>query len=548
MHWLNDLWTSTGAAHQMFALTLVAATGLALGMARLKGVGLGVAGVLFSGLTLSYFGLQANGHVIEFVRDFGLILFLFSIGLQLGPGFFTSLRHDGFKLNMLAATNVFVGVGICLAIWAFSGISTPAALGILSGATTNTPSLAAAQQVFAGTETGDAAIELQGLSYALAYPFGIAGVIITMLLARRFRPRGGEKSSATAAKGPSVEVLNLEVKNPALEGQLLAEAFAGCKGVTISRIHHEGAVSVPGPDTQLHTGDILLAVGETAGLTQARLLAGGVSGKDIRGINGPILCRRAIVTHREVLGKSLAHLALRERHGVVITRLLRHGMEIVPDAATKLQFGDVLMLVGSGDAIADAVKKLGDSQKELDHAKIGPFFFGICLGILLGSIPIMLPGLPAPLKLGLAGGPLVVALLLGRLGSFGKIVWYVPNNAALALREIGIVLFLACVGLKSGDQFFQYILDGRGLIFMGLGVAMTFVPVFITAFLARVFARLSVAETCGMLAGSMTDPPALAYAQQVHEGNTTSLAYASVYPLTMLLRVMSVQCMALLLP
>jgi putative transport protein len=547
MYWLTDLWNGAGSAHQLFALALVAACGLALGRLQLKGVGLGVAGVLFAGLTLSYLGLQADGHVIEFVRDFGLILFIFSIGLQLGPGFFTSLRHDGFKLNALATLNVALGVGVCLCVWATAGIPLPAALGLLSGATTNTPSLAAAQQVFGATAGGDEATKLQGLSYALAYPFGIAGVIIAMLLAKRFLPRGGERHESNAPKAPPVCVLNLEVRNPALAGQPLASTFAACKGVTISRIGHASAVSVPTADTVLQSGDILLAVGEAAGLEQARLLAGGVSETDLRSVNGPVLTRRAIVTHREVLGKSLAHLQLRERHGVVVTRLVRHGLEIVPDASTRLQFGDVLLLVGTADSLTDAVHRLGDSQKELEHTRVGPLFFGICLGVVVGMIPIMLPGLPAPLRLGLAGGPLIVALLLGRLGTFGKMVWYVPNNAALALREIGIVLFLACVGLKSGDQFFQYLIDGRGLGLMALGTVMTFIPIIITALIARIFARMAVPETCGMLAGAMTDPPALAYAQQVHEGNSTALAYATVYPLTMLLRILSVQCMALLL-
>lgn len=547
MRWLIELWSGAGTAHQLFALALVATSGLALGRIQIKGVGLGVAGVLFSGLTLSYLGLRADGHVVEFVREFGLILFVFSIGLQLGPGFFSSLRRDGLKLNVLAACNVALGVAMCLAVWAWGRVPTPAALGLLSGATTNTPSLAAAQQVFSEAKAADEVLQVQGLSYALAYPLGIAGVIASMLLAKRFTPRAGAEATPVPAS-PTMHVLHLAVRNPALAGQSLSSAFSSCRSVTISRLGRAGRVVVPAPDLRLQEGDVLLAVGESAALEQARLVAGGVSDIDLRVAEGPVVSRRMIVTHREVIGRTLGSLGLRERRGVAATRLVRHGVELVPDTAVRLQFGDVLMLVGTSDAITDVARLLGDAPKELDHARIGPLFFGICLGVLLGVIPVALPGLPAPLRLGLAGGPLVVALLLGRLGSVGRIVWYVPHNASLALREIGIVLFLACVGLKSGDRFFEYLLDGRGLDWMAWGALITCVPVFLTAFLARAWLGLSVPETCGVLAGAMTDPPALAYAQQVHEGNRPALAYATVYPLTMLLRVLSVQCLALFLP
>jgi putative transport protein len=352
-------------AHQLFALALVAAFGLALGNLRICGVGLGVAGVLFSGLALAYLGLGADGHIIEFVRDFGLILFIFSIGLQLGPGFFTSLRHEGLRLNALAALNVALGVAVCLGLLHMAGLDAPVALGLLSGATTNTPSLAAAQQVFGAAEGGDAAMQLQGLSYALAYPFGIGGIIVTMLLARRFRPRKGERKAPDVQKGPPVDAQNLEVLNPGLAGLTLAEAFDACKGLTISRLGRGDTVTIPRPDTILQPGDILLAVGDYAGLKQARMIAGGVSTKELRAKEGPVTNRRVIVTHAEVLGRTLAALQLRQRHGVVVTRLVRHGLEIVPDAGTRLQFGDVVMLVGTGESVADAAQRLGDSKKEL---------------------------------------------------------------------------------------------------------------------------------------------------------------------------------------
>jgi putative transport protein len=543
MHWLADLWNGAGTAHLLFAFSLAAAAGLALGRLRLKGIGLGVAGVLFAGLILSWAGLDADGPVLDFVREFGLILFIFSIGLQLGPGFFTSLRSEGMKLNLLAVLNVATGLAVCGTFLFFSLAPAPVALGLLSGATTNTPSLAAAQQVFAAS--GDA-VKLQGMSYALAYPFGIAGIIITMLLLRHFSPRGGIPAE-TKQPRPKVGVLNLCIVNPALEGHPLSTAFRQCRGVTFSRIGRDGTVRVPSPDEILKNGDVLLAVGELSALEQARLLAGGVSTTDLRMIGGPILNKRAIVTHTEVLGKTLAALSIRQKHCVAATRLVRHGVEIVPDAATRLQFGDVVTLVGTEKEIAEVAGMFGDSMKELEHTRVGPLFFGISLGVILGMLPIALPGLPAPVKFGLAGGPLIVALFLGRLGTLGRIVWYVPNNAALALREIGITLFLAAVGLKSGSEFFTYLLSLQGLQWMAMGAAITILPLLATAIVGRVFLRVPVPEMCGVLAGAMTDPPALAYAQQVHEGNATSLAYATVYPLTMLLRVMTVQCLALYL-
>ena len=543
MHWLTDLWNGTGTAHLLFAFSLVAASGLALGRLRVKGIGLGVAGVLFAGLVFAWAGLDADGPVLDFVREFGLILFIFSIGLQLGPGFFTSLRNEGLKLNLLAVLNVTFGLAAFGAILYFALAPAPVALGLIAGATTNTPSLAAAQQVYAAS--GDA-VRLQGMSYALAYPFGIGGIIITMLLLRHFSPRGKGISETPRAK-PKVGVLNLKIVNPALEGQSLSAAFTQCRGATFSRIGRDGTVRVPTPDEKLKTGDILLAVGESSALEQARLLAGGVSTTDLRAVGGPILGKRAIVTHTEVLGKTLAALSIRQKHCVAATRLVRHGIEIVPDATTRLQFGDVVTLVGTEKEIAEVAGMFGDSMKELEHTRVGPFFFGVSLGVILGMLPIALPGLPAPVKFGLAGGPLIVALLLGRLGTFGKIVWYVPNNAALALREIGITLFLACVGLKSGGEFFTYLMSFQGLQWMAMGAAITILPLLATAIVGRVFLRVPVPEMCGVLAGSMTDPPALAYAQQVHEGNAASLAYATVYPLTMLLRVMTVQCLALYL-
>ncbi|OAM87337.1 putative transporter [Termitidicoccus mucosus] len=544
--WLR-FWEHSTAGHQLIAFALVAAGGLALSRLRIGKVSVGIAGVLFAGLVFARSGVRVEHHVLEFIREFGLILFVFSIGLQLGPGFFSSLRRTGLKLNLLAAGNVLLGVAVCVVILHLSGMPLPVAAGLLSGATTNTPSLAAAQQALVEIGAGDEAVQTQGVAYALAYPFGVCGVIIAMFAARRFVARrlpasgAAEAASPMAREEPKVGRANLEVRNPGLAGSTIAGSFAKVRGLNVSRLRRGDTLCVPTPAHVLAAGDQLLVVGLPDALAQARMLAGGEAAQDLRELDGPVINRRVIVTHREVIGKNFTTLQLQARFGVAATRLSRHGMEFAPEPGLRVQFGDILTLVGTSDAIAETARLLGDSPKELDHTRVGPFFLGILLGVLLGMVPVALPGLPAPVRLGLAGGPLVVAILLGRLGSIGPMVWYVPPNASLALREIGIVLFLACVGLKSGDMFFQYLFSVQGLGWMALGTAITLVPVMFTAWMARRFARLPLPETCGLLAGSMTDPPALAFAQQTHEGTGTSVAYATVYPLVMLLRVLTAQ-------
>lgn len=547
MAWLDSLLHGTHAAHTILVVSLTVALGLAIGAHRVRNLGLGVAGVLFAGLLLGHFGLHVEGEVLEFIREFGLILFVFSIGLQLGPGFFASLRRSGLALNGLAALNVALGAAVCAAIALLTSTGLPAAVGLFSGATTNTPSLAAAQQALALTGAGEDALKAQGMAYALAYPFGIIGTILAMVLARHFLAPRRERTAPSGEAGPGLDNRNFEVRNPALVGQSLGSIAALARGATISRIGRGGEVSVASPGTLLQAGDVLHAVGRPAALETLRLLAGAEAAVDLRGVAGPLVNRRAIVTHREAIGTPLGQLGLQERHGVVATRLVRGALELVPEPSLRLQFGDVLMLVGAETGVAAAAADLGNSPKELDHARIGPLFLGIVIGVVVGSIPFAIPGLSTPVRLGLAGGPLIVAILLSRLGSLGPLVWYVPPNANHVIREIGIALFLACVGLKSGDRFLTTLLDGPGLTWIALGAILTFAPLLVTGFLARRILRLPHPETCGLLAGSMTDPPALAFAQQIHDGTRPAVTYATVYPLVMLLRVVGAQLLVLLL-
>ncbi len=553
MDWLTTLFTTDSVARTVILLGIAGASGIALGKIRLFGISLGVAGVLFTGLILGHFKLTFDHHVLEFVREFGLILFVYTLGLQIGPGFFGSLRSRGLLLNGFAAAIVLLGAAIA-AFWIYSGKTPVAAgVGLFSGATTNTPSLAAAQQALKQLEAPADAAAIQGLAYAVAYPFGIIGIILTMLgLRALFRidvaAEVAAAESANKPNRPKPTTRNFEVRNANLTHVPLAKipGLAG-SGVVISRLSRAGHVQVAAPDTPLQLGDILHAVGPDAGLDSLRIVVGGEAGIDLKIAPGPVTNRRLLVTKGDVLGKPLVELTTFDQHQVVITRVTRGGMEFTPSANLKLQFGDILMAVGEAPQIDAVAAVVGNSPKALETPQPIPFFIGIALGVLFGSIPVMLPGLPAPVKLGLAGGPLVVAILLSRLTNTRSLVWHMPPTANLMLREIGITLFLAAVGIKSGEKFVEVLLGGDGPRWMLFGAVITIVPLLLIGVIARAWKKLNYAELCGLLAGSMTDPPALAFAHQVTNSDAPAVAYATVYPLTMLLRVFSAQLIVFLL-
>lgn len=553
MDWLNQLFAVESAARTVVVLGMAGAAGAALGKIKVFGVSLGVAGVLFVGLLLGHFKLSFDAHVLEFVREFGLIIFVYSLGLQIGPGFFGSLRSRGLMLNGYAAAIVLLGSAIACA-WILSGrISLPAGVGLLSGATTNTPSLAAAQQALKQVGAVDDAAAVQGLAYAVAYPFGIIGIILTMLLVRRvFRVDVvAEVAAAERAHRPSRPLpttRNFEVRNANLVGRPLGKVpgLSG-SGVVVSRFSRDGVVEVARPDTLLHLGDILHAVGPEEGLDALRVVVGAEAGVDLKTLPGRVTNRRLIVTHSAVFGRELGEVAAFAEHQVVVTRVTRGGIEFTPLPGVRLQFGDVLMVVGEAPQIDAVAAIVGNSNAALNSPQPIPFFLGIALGVIVGSIPLALPGLPAAVKLGLAGGPLVVAILLSRLANTGPLVWYLPANANHMLREVGITLFLAAVGLKSGEKFLQVLLGGDGLTWFLLGASITAVPLVLVGLVARAWKKLNFAELCGVLAGSMTDPPALAFAQQTTGSDAPAVSYATVYPLTMLLRVFTGQLLVFLL-
>ena len=538
-------------------LALVAVIGLWIGHFKIKGVGLGIGGVLFGGILVAHFttqyGIKLDSHTLHFVQEFGLILFVYTIGIQVGPGFFASLRKSGLTLNGLGILIVALGAVVTILIYKLADIPLDVALGIYSGAVTNTPSLGAGQQILSELGMSQTTSNM-GMAYAMAYPFGICGILLSMWLIRLFFKIKVDEEAANFEKesGHDKEALksmSLKVTNTNLNGIHLIEIPGfDDEDVVCSRLKRGELVIVPKADTDVQLGDILHLVGNPEGLKKMHLIIGEEVDIPVASLSGEIRSERVVVTNEKVLGKQICHLGIHQKYGVVISRLNRAGVELVPTAHTTLQFGDVLHMVGKTDILNQAISVIGNAKQKLLQVQMLPVFIGIGLGVLLGSIPFYIPGFPVALKLGLAGGPLVVALILARIGSIGKLYWFMPPSANLALREIGIVLFLAVVGLKSGGSFVDTLTNGSGLEWMGYGIFITLVPLMIVGIIARLYVKLNYLSLCGLLAGSMTDPPALAFANELKEGSgAAALSYATVYPLTMFLRIISPQLLAILL-
>ena len=536
-------------------LSLVAIIGLWIGNWRIYGVGLGIGGVLFGGIAIGHFaklyGLEVNLHTLEFIREFGLILFVYTIGIQVGPGFFASLRTSGLKLNLFAALLVVLGCIVAVILHKIWGIPLPVILGTYSGAVTNTPSLGAGQLML--SELG-ADSNVMTLSYAVAYPFGICGILLSMWLIR-FVFRINVDSEARLYQQQSglghgnLQTMNIEIRNSNLSGLTLQEIPDLEEGeVVCSRLKRGEVLMVPKPDTVVQLGDLLHLVGDKKALKKVRLVIGEEVATSLSTQGTELRVERVVVTNEKVLGKTLGDLELKSKFDVVVSRLNRAGIELVPGSGSSLQFGDILNLVGRPESIEAVAGLVGNAQHKLQQVQMLPVFLGIGLGVIVGSIPFYIPGFSAALKLGLAGGPLVVALILSRIGSIGKLYWFMPPSANLALREIGIVLFLSVVGLKSGGEFVSTLVDGDGLLWMACGAVITLLPLLVVGFLARVFGKINYLSLFGMLAGSMTDPPALAFANAMHPtSDAAALSYATVYPMVMFLRIISPQLLVILL-
>ena len=538
-------------------LALVAVVGLWIGNVKIRGVGFGIGGVLFGGIIVGHFvdqaGVTLSSPMLHFIQEFGLILFVYTIGIQVGPGFFASLRVSGLRLNLFAILIVILGGLVTAVLHKLFNIPLPVVLGIFSGAVTNTPALGAGQQILRDLGVPFEVVDQMGMSYAMAYPFGICGILLTMWLVRLFFRINIEKEAQrfeeSSGNGHAhLHTINVRVENPNLNQMAIQDVpMLNSDNIVCSRLKRGELLMVPAPGTLIQAGDLLHLVGRPEDLHNAQLVIGQEVATSLSTRGTDLKVERVVVTNEKVLGKKIRDLHVKQRYDVVISRLNRAGVELVASSSASLQFGDILNLVGRPEAIDAVAAELGNAQQKLQQVQMLPVFIGIGLGVLLGSIPLFIPGFPAALKLGLAGGPLIMALILGRIGSIGKLYWFMPPSANLALRELGIVLFLSVVGLKSGGDFIHTLVDGEGLSWIGYGALITAVPLITVGILARMLAKMNYLTMCGMLAGSMTDPPALAFANNLHPtSGAAALSYATVYPLVMFLRIITPQLLAVL--
>ncbi len=553
MEWLSDLIRNDSVAHTVLLYCVIIILGVFLGKRKIFGVSLGITFVLFAGIAIGHFGFSANQHVIDFLRDFGLILFVFFIGLQVGPGFFSSFRKGGLSLNLIALVIVLLGAVTTITIHYATGTSMPMLAGIMSGAVTNTPGLGAAQTALSQLmeKSPGAVVPEISLGYAIAYPFGILGVILSMIFIKRiFRIDLAEEIAAFEEElHPSdtiPEKASILVSNPDVFNRSILEISKSLKpGVVISRILQNGNLHAATSETIVRENDIVLVVAQRILLEEVVGIFGTLSSMDLASGPGRLVSRRILVTNGDVVGRSLGSLKLRTLYNINITRVHRSDIEFIASPGLRIQMGDRLTVVGEEKSVMIVADQLGNSLRRLKEPNVIPLFTGILLGVVLGSIPFSIPGVSHPIKLGLAGGPLIVAILISRFGYKISLISYTTSSVNLMLREIGIVLFLASVGLNSGGKFVPAIVSGEGFVWMGYGALITLLPLLLTGILTRAVLKKNYLELCGLLSGSMTDPPALAYANSIAQSEAPSIAYATVYPLTMFLRIFIAQILIL---
>ncbi|HOH95838.1 MAG TPA: putative transporter [Candidatus Enterocola sp.] len=550
MEWLINLLTNESIAHTLLLYSFIIAFGVFLGKVKIFGISLGVTFVLFVGIIVGHFGFTVNSTVLEFIKEFGLILFIYTIGLQVGPGFFSSFKKGGMVLNTLACGIVILGIITAISIYYIANdrIPFPMIVGIMSGAVTNTPGLGAAEEALRQIHYTGSSI---GLGYAVAYPLGVVGIILSMVLIRvLFRIKLDNESEKLISQDDNAkevpERMTLKITNKAIEGKTMKE----CRNLVgrdfiISRMIENDTIVIPAGNTVLHTGNIILVVTTSHNAESVRTFLGEEIEYKWEDDDSKLVSRRIVITQDSINGKTIGSLKLRSVLGVNITRVNRSGIDLLATPSLILQVGDRVMVVGPLDAIKRAEKILGNTLKRLNEPHIISIFIGILTGILVGSIPFYFPGMPMPAKLGLAGGPLIVAILVGRFGYKIKLITFTTQSANLMLREIGICLFLASVGLSSGSEFFKTVLSGDGLLWIGCGFLITIIPAIIIGIISRSCFKLNYYTIMGLIAGSMTDPPALAYASSTANNDAPAIAYSTVYPLTMFLRIISAQVLIL---
>lgn len=556
MNWLIDLFWGDGIAHTVLLFAAVIALGIALGKIKIFGISLGITFVLFVGILLGHFGFKVNHEILHFMKEFGLILFVYSVGLQVGPGFFASFKKGGITLNMLAASIVLIGVITTIILHYITDIPMQTMVGILSGAVTNTPGLGAAQQAFADMNNG-VGDETIAMGYAVAYPLAVVGIIITIISLKYIFRVNLEKetqdlNSNSSSKNEKIELISLEVTNPSVCGKDLHEIHQLIeRKFIVSRVlHHEdNKIEIASSKTILYENDKIF-IATTPKNTEAVVAFLGnpikMNQEEWDMLDKHLVSRRILITKSGVNGKSIRQLNLRNTFGINITRVNRSGVDLIADPSLQLHVGDRVTVVGAESAIKNVENVLGNQMKRLNEPNLISIFIGIFLGVLIGSIPFHFPGIPQPVKLGLAGGPLIVAILISIFGPKYHLVTYTTMSANLMLREVGICLFLACVGIGAGENFVSTIVNDGGLKWVGYGVIITLVPLITVGIIGRTIFKVNYFTLMGLLAGSCTDPPALAFSNSSAGNDAPSVSYATVYPLTMFLRVLSAQLLILL--
>lgn len=554
--WFNEIIFGSGVAHSIFAIALTIAIGLCLGKIKIFGVSLGVTWILFSGIFFSHFGVRLDPEIAHFTKEFGLILFVYSIGLQVGPSFFSSLGKGGFSLNMLALGIVFLGCVTTYIVHLVTKTDLVTMVGIMSGAVTNTPGLGAAQQTYR---------DITGLSgqniasgYATAYPLGVVGIILTMILfkytadKRKTKNPNEAQQSDKNSEEAQVETqrINVRVANQGIFGQTIAEMSKIVnRPFVISRVmHQDGNIEVGLSDLKLQEGDVLRIIAKPEAVKAVIACIGKAEHIDAsiwEKESTELVSLRLVVTKERVNGVKIGDLSIRELHEVTVTRVNRAGVDLLATSSIRLQLGDRITVVGKKESVNKLASLLGNSMKRLDMPNLFPIFLGILAGVILGSVPFMFPGMPQPVKLGLAGGPLIVAILIGRFGPYYKMITFTTTSANMMLREIGITMFLASVGLAAGEDFVSTVLNG-GYWWILYGFIITVIPLLIIGAIGRLILKKDSDTVAGLLAGGTTDPPALAYINGVTSTSNASVAYATVYPLTMFLRILAAQIMILL--
>ena len=558
MNWIKSLLFDTESiAHLLLLYSFVIAVGVLLGKVKFRGVSFGVAFILFTGIVVGHFGFTGNLKTIGFVQDFGLILFVYSLGLQVGPSFFTSFRKGGMRMNRLAVYMVLLNLVVAIGVYYLMFDRTdpnsfPMLVGVLSGAVTNTPGLGAAEEAL--RQTGNTGVEIAS-GYACAYPLAVLGVIMVPMIVKLIcRIRDNEENDQLASQevadtSQKPKRQYIEMQNDRLDGKTIIELRRLINREFIcSRLMHQGQVITPHRDTVVNLGDQLCVVSSEDDADAISTLLGSLVEVEWDNVKGsePLVSRRIVVTKEKLNGKTLGELHLGSIYDVTITRIVRSGTELFASASLILQVGDRLTVVGKESSVAAVAQRVGNELKRLDAPNIATIFIGIMIGVLFGSIPFSIPGIPTPMKLGLAGGPLIVAILISRFGYKLGLVTYTKASANMMLREVGIAMFLASVGIKSGASFFETVTSGDGLVYMLGGLLITVIPVFIVALIARKRYKMNYFSIIGLVAGASTNPPALAFANSQTEHDAPAVAYSTVYPLTMFLRILTAQLMVLI--